>query len=238
MIELGQMAYDSTIILSITFNPQNKTVTFDLVIPNSEEGTQILDTLLENDNTTAGTQSSSRKLKTYIARELIALMGGTLTSVADHEFGLHYRIILPLKAHAAASVARQDPVAFPLLIVAHNEAVALSVSDMLSACYLRDQVDLYVLNDADVPKLSHYGAIVVTRAALTTEWTALLHEAQQKHSPRLIVLEAGYERNHSIPEELNVNQMLKLPVLPEEICDAFSAPILTQHAEYPDTKLD
>jgi hypothetical protein len=230
MIELGQVAYDCTIILSMAPDPQNKAVTFDLIVPESEEGTQVLDTLLESDNALMDAQYSSRKLKTFIARELIVLMGGTLTSVADHEFGIHYRIVLPLKAYVMESTVEMESASSPVLVVAHNEPVALSVSDMLVARCPSDQVDLHVLDDVHAPDLSHYGTIMITHAALTEEWIARLHEAQQKYPVRLIVLKAGYERNHPIPEKLDVIQTLKLPVLPEELYTALSMPLPTEQA--------
>jgi hypothetical protein len=230
MIELGQVAYDCTVILSMIPSSGGDAITFDLVVPESEEGTQVLEEWLESDNKLRDTQYSSRKLKTYIARELIGLMGGTLTSVADHEFGVHYRIVLPLAVHAADAAVAFENIFAPVLVVAHNEPVALSVSDMLAVRCQNDQVDLHVVNDVHAPEVFQYGTVIITHASLTTEWIALLQEVQQKRSLRLIVLKAGYERNHPIPEELNVIQTLKLPVLPEEIDTALSVSMPAEQA--------
>ncbi len=96
LIELGQVAYDSTLILAVHSDTEAKMMTFDLLVSESEGNSQFLDDVFGDVQMVGEIQRSSRKLKSYLARELIRLMGGRLYPVSDPEFGLHYRIDLPL----------------------------------------------------------------------------------------------------------------------------------------------
>ena len=220
LIELGQGVYDSTVVLSMMAGKENETLTFDVLVPQSDEGVQMLEEMFIGGTDLEATQHSSRKLKSYIARELIRLMGGTITSVLEHEAGIHYRILLPLQVEAAVS-----PLSFPsapLLIVSHNELTALSVGDMFEGGLSREQIDVYISGEATLPDLSQYETVVITYAALQAGWAERLRTFQEEYPLRLIVLKNGFERNLSIPEELAVVQTLRLPLLPEKLAEAMN----------------
>ena len=214
LIELGQVTYDCTIILAMQPDVRGESVTFDLLVPESEGGTQLLDDVF-SDARMEEVQHSSRKLKSYLARELIRLMGGRLHAVADHAFGLHYRIELPLVMTFPSKHLRLSS-GVSTLIVAHNEPVALSVSDMLSGRSVPG-ADIVSADDAPSVDLSAYTTVVITYAALTETWTARLHKAQQKQPLRVVILKSGFQRTLPIPAELEDVRVLKLPILHEEL---------------------
>ncbi len=220
LTELGQGIYDSTVILAMRSirEDDQETVLFDLQVPQSNESIQMPDELLIEDVDLMQTQHSSRRLKSYLARELIRLMGGTLTPVLEHKEGIHYRITLPLRVEAAP-----DPVALPdtpLLIVTHNEPSALSIRDMLEGRLAPGQMDVHVSGDTGIMDLSLYETVIITYRSLQAGWSDRLREAQREYPLRLIVLKNGFERNQTIPEDLQVTRTLRMPLLPEKIAKA------------------
>jgi len=219
LIELGQGVYDSTVILSMAASPSRNEMTFDVLVPQSDEGVQMLDALFVEEEDIETAQHSSRRLKSYIARELIRLMGGELRSVLDHEEGIHYRIDLPLPSEASRTALRSVP-DVPLLVVTHNEPAALSVSDMLIGRLSPGQIDVHIAGDGMVSDLSVYESIVITYAALQQGWTERLRILQKEYPIRLVVLKNGFERNLPISEELKVTQVLRMPLLPEKLAEA------------------
>ncbi len=220
LIELGQVTYDCTIILAMQPDARGEAVTFDLLVPESEGGTQLLDEVFSDAQMEGETQHSSRKLKSYLARELIRLMGGQLRAVADHAFGLHYRIELPLAVTIPAKDVRLHSGA-STLIVAHNDPVALSVSDMLSG-HSAPGADMMAAEDEPPFDLSVYTTVIITYAALTEAWTARLHKAQKEQPLRVVILKSGFQRTLPVPEVLEDVRVLKLPILHEELAAAMA----------------
>ena len=220
LIELGQVTYDCTIILAMQPDARGEAVTFDLLVPESEGGTQLLDDVFSDAQMEGEAQHSSRKLKSYLARELIRLMGGRLHAVADHAFGLHYQIELPLAMTIPAKDIRLHSGA-STLIVAHNDSVALSVSDMLSG---RSALEADMISADDEPSfdLSVYTTVVITYAALTEAWIARLQRAQQEQPLRVVILKSGFQRTLPVPEVLEDVRVLKLPILHEELAAAMT----------------
>ena len=222
LIELGRVTYDGTVTLSMQPSPAGDWVTFDLLAPPNDESIDMLDDIFKDEETDVqdATQYSSRKLKNYLARELIGLMGGSLKAVADHSLGIHYRMELPLDVEPTLAQTRRTGAA-PTLVVAHNDAVALSVSDML-AWRKADGVDLLTDSEDFVSNLSGYGTVVITYSALSEAWIAQLREAQMKQPLRIIVLKSGFQRTLPLPATLEDVQVLKLPLLPEELAAALA----------------
>jgi hypothetical protein len=218
LIELSQGVYDSSVVLSMMAGRDNKTLTFDVLVLQGDEGVQMLEEMFIEGTDLEVTQHSGLKLKSYLARELVRLMGGTITSASEHGEGIRYRIVLPLHVESVAS-----PLPFsnaPLLIVSHNELTALSVGDMLAGSLSREQIDVYNSGEATLPDLTRYETVVITYAALQADWAEHLRTFQEEYPLRLIVLKNGFERNLSIPEELAVVQTLWLPLLPEKLAEA------------------
>ena len=218
LIELGQVTYDSTIILAMQYDAQKEIVTFDLLVPESEGGTQLLDEVFSDVQMEEEVQHGSHKLKSYLARELIRLIGGHLHAVADHAFGLHYQIELPLAMTIPSMDVRLHSGA-STLIVAHNDPVALSVSDMLSGRSVPG-ADVISAEDAPPFELSVYTTVIITYAALTEAWTARLRKAQQEKPLRVVILKSGFQRTLPVPEILKDVRVLKLPILHEELAAA------------------
>ena len=215
LIELGRVTYEATIVLAIQPDPHGETVAFDLLVPESDGETQLLDDVFGDVEITKGVQHNSRKLKSYLARELIRLMGGQLRAVADHAFGLHYRIVLPLETMSPSKDLRLHA-GVSTLIIAHNDPVALSVSDMLSG-RSTPGADMCVAEDEPLRDLSAYTTVVITYRALTEAWVARLHKAQQEQPLQIVILKSGFHRTLAVPEVLEDVRVLKLPILYEEL---------------------
>jgi len=220
LIELGQVTYDCTIILAMQSDTQGEFVTFDLLVPESEDGTQLLDEVFSDAQMEEEVQYSGRKLKSYLARELIRLMGGRLHAVADHAFGLHYQIELPLAMTIPSTDVRLHSGA-STLIVAHNDPVALSVSDMLSG-RSAPGADMISAEDAPPFELSVYTTVIITYAALTEAWIVRLQKAQQEKPLRVVILKSDFQRTLPVPEVLADVRVLKLPILHEELAAAMA----------------
>ena len=211
LIELGQVAYESTVILGMQSDARREKVVFDLLVPESDGDTQLLDDVFSDVQLDGETHHSSRKLKSYLARELIRLMDGQLHAVKDPAFGLHYRIEVPLAVMTPSEAVRRE-LGGSTLIVSHNDAVALSVADMLSDGVVSG-VEMVVGEGLPPSDLSIYATVIITYTALTEVWSTRLVQAQQERPVQVIILKSGFQRTLPLPESLKDVSILRLPVV-------------------------
>jgi hypothetical protein len=219
LVELGQELYDSTVILSIGADRDEAILTFDVQIPQGDIALQMREDILVEWGEGAS-HPSTRKLKNYIAHELIRLIGGTLRSIPNAGEEVHYRIALPLRVEADPSPEALPDA--PLLIVSHSEPTALSVNDMLVGKLPQTQITRFVLGDETLHDLAVYETVVITYAALNEAWVHRLHSLQQAYPLRVIVLKNGFERNLPVPDDIDVAQTLRLPLLPDKLLEAMA----------------
>ena len=226
LIELGRATYDETVTLSMQPSAERTKLVFDVMVSRNDESLGSLDHVFKNEllEEQDVTQYSSRKLKNYLARELIRLMGGDMKVASDSAHGVYFRIELPLVvADTLAQERHRLSAGAPVLVVAHNAAVALAVTDMISWRKIKEE-DVVIDQEPSLSSLSKYDTVVITYYSLTEAWIAQLHKEQQERPVRIIILKSGFQRTLSLPALLEDVQTLKLPLLADELHTAIAHP--------------
>ncbi len=233
LVELGQDLYDATVILSIDADVAGERVMFDVSIPQGEGRERVL--LMREDvlvawSETGDAHHSTRKLKNFIAHELLRLMGGALRPMSQSDEEVHYRITLPW--HVKAGEERKKVPDAPLVIVSHNRATVRSFKEMLSGSLDPRKIDVVLPGDALPEAWEKYETVVITYAALGEEWIGRLLAQQCQRPLRVILLKNGFERHLPIPEGLGIVQTLRLPLLPEKVFEAMAKkPLMARQGE-------
>ncbi len=233
LLEIVQMTYESTVVLSIDMNREKRELIFDIDVPENQIDLEKYGELSANQDHTAD-QYSSRGLKNHIALEMIRLMGGSF-SVLYPQNGTKCRVILPVASISKCKSTLSIDMDIHPLVIAQDENIAKALAKTLASLAGKDHIDISTPETVNEINFDAYDHILITYAALEKLESELL-AVQSKYHSNIAVFKTGFERNYPNPVGLKVYREISLPILlndkssdlfchdveDEEFCDKYA----------------